>query len=228
MVTCNEWTRWHSSLSGLSARSIPITRWIRVFNTQLTFSSSIILLNVRTISISRVTQLAKLSSNYSADVFQFFKQISPHFHRRLWILPLSSLPTAREVTAKKYVRNTILRGWCDTSLMPWCDSWPLNEITHQHQHRTLYCQTCSSEHVWIRTQSPAYEYSLAFFTYRRDFEFMCRTKKRINCWERLAWATTIRRESFSLFPFFLISSGGRVKIKLKLPHFHVSDTCVSI
>ena len=25
--------------------------------------------------------------------------------------------------------------------------------------------------------------------------------------------------------FFLISSGGWVKIKLKLPHFHVSDTC---
>ena len=28
--------------------------------------------------------------------------------------------------------------------------------------------------------------------------------------------------------FCFLSSGGRAKIKLKLPHFHVSDTCVSI
>ena len=32
--------------------------------------------------------------------------------------------------------------------------------------------------------------------------------------------------SLSVFSFFLfISSGGWVKIKLKLPHFHVSNTC---
>ena len=30
------------------------------------------------------------------------------------------------------------------------------------------------------------------------------------------------------FFFFFKSSGGWVKIKLKLPHFHASDTCVSI
>ena len=28
--------------------------------------------------------------------------------------------------------------------------------------------------------------------------------------------------------FFLKSSGGWVKIKLKLPHFHVSDTCFDL
>ena len=30
------------------------------------------------------------------------------------------------------------------------------------------------------------------------------------------------------FVLFFKSSGGWVKIKLKFPHFHVSDTCVSI
>ena len=28
--------------------------------------------------------------------------------------------------------------------------------------------------------------------------------------------------------YFILTSGGWVKIKLKLPHFHVSDTCVPI
>ena len=32
----------------------------------------------------------------------------------------------------------------------------------------------------------------------------------------------------AFFFFFCQSSGGGVKIKLKLPHFHVSGTCVSI
>ena len=49
-------------------------------------------------------------------------------------------------------------------------------------------------------------------------------------------STTFSKELYSLIwqmsrnllSLFFKSSGGCVKIKLKLPHFHVSDTCVSI
>ena len=56
------------------------------------------------------------------------------------------------------------------------------------------------------------------------------TKKRMRL-VLLVVAVSTRNEylyySSFLFVFF-ISSGGWVKIKLKLPHLHVSDTCVSI
>ena len=52
-------------------------------------------------------------------------------------------------------------------------------------------------------------------------------------WGKQCWSRAFRKRVFSTFDTLsprpakanALSSGGWVKIKLKLPHFHVSDTC---